>query len=426
MTKLKLLAVLITGIVIAFFIIVPARSQGIDWTHYDPEVKERFVLLQDQMAAKNYEQASIQALYLLEKAPDVHRNLYIYSNKILVYELKEKTSEKKLASRYSLFDLYEMRKNYFSVSNNNKLRLAMDGYRYYQKDSTYYDPLFAALQLVFQDSSINTPSSVPVAYWDISLKQYGGKKITREELSAIFWQVSGFYSEEGEEGSDKLSLVMTLLVKRTAMTCDEVLAFFSEEVWGEAYKARTVLTVLNVLQCSEHPLYAEALTWVNALKPNAKVSIYLSSKLWQQGKREEAMAGLKAALAQLERTEERFAIVQNLSTYYFEMGEAGKARQLLLQAEYIQYDETGVFTLLGDLYFNSYEQCKNRKSVVEDRMVFFAAFEAYQRANNKAKMAMAAQQFPSMEYIHQEGYALGEQHSCHCWINETVTIRRLQ
>jgi hypothetical protein len=76
------------------------------------------------------------------------------------------------------------------------------------------------------------------------------------------------------------------------------------------------------------------------------------------------------------------------------------------------------------MYYNSFDDCKKGKSRVQDRSVFYAAYEKYALANDKEKMSNAEQQFPTMEEIHTENYVEGQPISTNCWIGEQVTIRR--
>ena len=57
-----------------------------------------------------------------------------------------------------------------------------------------------------------------------------------------------------------------------------------------------------------------------------------------------------------------------------------------------------------------------------DRAVFFAAYEMYQKAGSKKKMAMARAQFPTMEDIFIYDYEVGDKITIHCWFVDTVAI----
>lgn len=82
------------------------------------------------------------------------------------------------------------------------------------------------------------------------------------------------------------------------------------------------------------------------------------------------------------------------------------------------------YTLIGDLYMSSFDQCKGGESMVKDRAVFLAAYDAYQKAGNSSRMAKAKEGFPSAEEIFNEEKEVGQNLTVGCWINETVTIQK--
>src|SRR5690606_27184403 len=82
-----------------------------------------------------------------------------------------------------------------------------------------------------------------------------------------------------------------------------------------------------------------------------------------------------------------------------------------------------VYTLIGHLYLDSYEQCKKGENIVDDRAVFLAAYDMYQRAGNTEGMANAKQGFPSKEEIFNYNIKTGDTVKVGCWINTSTTVR---
>ena len=87
-------------------------------------------------------------------------------------------------------------------------------------------------------------------------------------------------------------------------------------------------------------------------------------------------------------------------------------------------DNTDAYKLIGNLYMASYEDCKEGKSRVNDRLVFIAAYNMYRRAGLGDKANQAKAQFPSMEEIFNENLEVGESLNTGCWINENVTLSK--
>lgn len=72
----------------------------------------------------------------------------------------------------------------------------------------------------------------------------------------------------------------------------------------------------------------------------------------------------------------------------------------------------------------SFNDCKEEKSQVDDRLVFIAAYGEYQKAGNTAQMAKAKEQFPSIADIFSQGYEEGQSMTVGCWINTSVKLAR--
>jgi hypothetical protein len=61
--------------------------------------------------------------------------------------------------------------------------------------------------------------------------------------------------------------------------------------------------------------------------------------------------------------------------------------------------------------------------VADDRKVYLAAFDYYQKAGDAKKMSIAKEQFPSKEELFLKDYKAGTSTTVDCWINESTTWR---
>ena len=78
---------------------------------------------------------------------------------------------------------------------------------------------------------------------------------------------------------------------------------------------------------------------------------------------------------------------------------------------------------MGDLYYNSFDNCAKKQNLAEDRLVYIAAYEMYQKAGNAQLMARAKAQFPSKEEIFLLNWQTGSNQQVKCWINEAVVLK---
>ncbi len=105
-------------------------------------------------------------------------------------------------------------------------------------------------------------------------------------------------------------------------------------------------------------------------------------------------------------------------------GNKQKARDFALKSASLSSSQSSkAYKLVGDIYMNSYEQCKGGKDVVEDRAVFIAAYDMYVKAGNSAGMNNAKEQFPSKEEVFTYNKKIGDSIKLNCWVGETVTIQ---
>ena len=99
------------------------------------------------------------------------------------------------------------------------------------------------------------------------------------------------------------------------------------------------------------------------------------------------------------------------------------ARDLFRQSLAADPSSKEGYEKIGDLYSNSVNDCKKNKSMAQDRLVWIAAYDMYQRAGNSQKMANARSQFPSVTEIFELSWKEGESQKIECWVGETVVLK---
>jgi tetratricopeptide (TPR) repeat protein len=104
-------------------------------------------------------------------------------------------------------------------------------------------------------------------------------------------------------------------------------------------------------------------------------------------------------------------------------GSKAAARELYRQAVAADASKKEAYEKIGDLYYNSFADCAKKESMAEDRLVYLAAYDMYQRAGDAKGMARAKEQFPSREEIFLVNWNAGDTQRVGCWIGESVTIR---
>ena len=104
-------------------------------------------------------------------------------------------------------------------------------------------------------------------------------------------------------------------------------------------------------------------------------------------------------------------------------GRKSAARAAAKEAASLNAELTAsAYSLIGDLYMSSFNDCKGGESRAKDQAIFIAAYNAYQRAGDSKGMGQARSRFPSKEELFTEGQQPGSSISTGCWIGETVTL----
>ena len=103
-------------------------------------------------------------------------------------------------------------------------------------------------------------------------------------------------------------------------------------------------------------------------------------------------------------------------------GNYSAAREMFRQASTTDPANKDGWEKIGDLYYNSFDNCKKQQSLAQDRLVYIAAYEMYQRAGNQQLMSRAKAQFPSKEEIFLLNWQKGSTQQVGCWIGESVIL----
>ena len=130
------------------------------------------------------------------------------------------------------------------------------------------------------------------------------------------------------------------------------------------------------------------------------------------------------ALDLVEIEQQKADIYLNLADLAAAKGQKASARSHAYKAMEIDPSKKEGYAIIGRLYMNSFHDCAKKENMVQDRSVYFAAYEMFKKAGDQASMRKAQEQFPQMSDIFTYNYQLGDPITVDCWINETVTIQK--
>lgn len=110
-----------------------------------------------------------------------------------------------------------------------------------------------------------------------------------------------------------------------------------------------------------------------------------------------------------------------LAILYSLVNRKSEARESAMNALSIDKSyQSKVYTFIGDLYITSDKECAH-DDYIKSRAIYIAAYEMYKRANNKERMEIAENQFPSGENVYhiQDGTLI----KIDCWVGGEVELK---
>jgi tetratricopeptide (TPR) repeat protein len=189
--------------------------------------------------------------------------------------------------------------------------------------------------------------------------------------------------------------------------------------------AKKIFSFMLKDKCADDPLWLEAGEAIHKLNPEKDFGLAkaLGAQYLRNGNTEKGEALLKEALGMAPTPTDKGEVMLYLGGIESKKGNYNGARELFRQAAAADANNKDAWQQIGDLYYNSFDNCAKKQSIAEDRLVYLAAYDMYQRAGNAALMSRAKSQFPSREEIFLLNWTAGQSMKVGCWINETVTLK---
>ncbi len=407
---------------------------GWNWGENVDKAKEQNALYTDNLKAGNFEAAKAPLLWLLENTPDLNVSLYINGAKI--YEgLAEATSDKALKKEYQMkaLSMYDKRIEYFGDEAKVLNRKGYRAYKFLKDDKAKYPELLKLYDRIFELNGVNVYANNLVAYMDVVRRN----KLTRSDITDA--QVLERYTAISDVIDEKLAKkpgdatltkmadnVDKILLATIDLTCDLVTEIFGTKL-EEAPDVRLAKKIFKLMltgKCTDSPLAFKAAQIVVEAEPNYGIYKFLAQKSGSDGNTDEAVAFYEKAVELTDDNTKKSEVLVSVARIYGSKGQKSTARSYCHKALSFDPANSDAYKLIGDLYMNSFNDCKQGVSKVEDRAIFIAAYKMYQKAGSSSSMAAAKAQFPSIDEIFSEGYEEGQTLTVGCWVNETVTLER--
>ncbi|MBL7852262.1 MAG: hypothetical protein JNN04_15270 [Cyclobacteriaceae bacterium] len=418
-----------------------SQCKEIKWPEDKKKAEECVAVWGDALKAGGNLQSAVPAIqWMLINAPQWNTKLYI--DGVTLYDKladAEADPAKKKVLVDSLLLLHDLRVKNCGDEVNVMNRKAYASYKYNIKNKEQLESLLALYDKVFEISGNNVTDGNLVAYMTtVKANRVYLKKITDDEIIQRYDKIiavtdAKIAAAKTPADADKLKgykdAVDALLIGMVKVDCDFVkknLAPKFKQNPNDLALAKKIFKFMLEGKCTEDPLWLEAGEAIHKLSRDKDFGLLkaLAASNLAKDNYNKAEELLKEALTMPSLSNNEKAEAQR----YMGSIEAKKknysaAREFFRQAAANNPNDKEAWEKIGDLYYNSFDECAKRQNMAEDRLVYLAAYEMYQKAGNAAGMARAKAQFPSKEEIFLLNWQSGSTQRVGCWIQESVVLK---
>ena len=401
----------------------------------EAEAKRRFAISVDAMASDRYREAANALHWLMKNAPDLYDGLYINGYK--AYEglaEAEKDEAKQNVYLDSMFLSFELKGKYFELTD---LELNNEAYRYYKYWKTNKSKMAEALHAY--EVAYKNPKEVInnniVSYMDMvrRAKAYG-ENISNDKVFDVYTLVMETIDlkEQQGEDADKLEKYRDAVNSLLTMTMGDDLNcdFINNNLAPKLDQspdikiAKKVFGLLLNQQCSDSPYFLKAAEIIQKEEPTEGIAKVIAQRAAVAEEYDKAVTYYNQAISMSKDPEKKADLLLDLTSVYIRMGNKPEARKMALQAAEInKASEKQALTLVANMYMNSFNECSQKVSQIDDRAIYMAAYDLYQKAGNSEGMAQAKAQFPTVSDVFTANKKEGDPIRVGCWINVSTTIK---
>lgn len=411
-------------------------QEGWNWPE-DPDKKaiaiEKNALYSDMLTAEKYEAAKPPLDWLLKETPELNPSIYIQGVKIYENLAETTTGQKQKNMQDSVVLLYDLRMKYFNDVENVTNRKANDAYNVWKERKDKYKDLYEIEKEAIEMLGAKSFSSNAIYYMDAARRyKLTGGPLTDLDIISIYDQVqevldemlaSGESEQKIQRARDYVEKLFNASVTIDCNIIDEKLYPKFVEDGKKLEDAEKIVKWALAGGCTGSDSFLDAAKVVQENSPEFGLSRMIAIRSKANGDLTAAEKYFKGALELTEDNIKKADIHIELADIASKQGNRPQARSYAYEALEEDPSRKEAYSIIGDLYLKSYQDCKGGQDVVKDRAVYIAAYDMYQKGGDATRMSVAKEQFPSNEDIFNYDYEIGEEVEVGCWIGETVQVR---
>ena len=427
------------SLIIAFILLYApsslyAQSSTWAWPEDRSEAEEKHVLYTDNMKQNNYEEALAPLEWLLEEAPKLHVSLYIHGARIYV-ALAKKATDPEAKKTYALrvIALFDQRIEYFDDEAQVSDRKAITAHGLLKGYSDQYKNLIEYFErsIELNQAKVRPENLLGYMHTLYLLRKNLPDEISETEVIEKYATIIDLLNHmkqgtgDGQRLLDIGQKIDKLFTSSVQVDCD-----FINNTFGTRYAstrdmqdAQKFIALTLHEGCESSVLLLEALSTVFEADPSVKLGTAIARQYMKRQENYQAITYFEKTLELAQIPEEQAELYIALAKVHVITNSKSSARESAYKAIELSPSTAGdAYSVIGTLYYTSYEECRKGKSRVQDKAVYIAAYSFFAQAGNTKMMRICREQFPSMADIFELGMDVGETVRINCWINETVTL----
>jgi len=442
MKRVLIFSMIVAGMFFAGDLV--AQCKG-DFGADKPAAELKIALYGDAYRAQKYQEARAPLHWLLTHAPKVSTKIYV--DGVDIYD-KLASAETDPAKKQILIDsvmaVYDMRVANCGDEAQVVGRKANSMFKYYYKDKAKLPAVVAIFDRAYELNKENMmESNLDLYMKSVQLNASFNKgSMTDDQILERYDNINAIIDAKTKKAldagkaadADKLKAIRTkvdesLSASPVKFDCPMVKSKlepkFRQNPTDQAL-AKKIFAFMLQGKCTDDPLWLEAGEVVKNIEPKDFGLIKnLAVKHMSNGNTEKAEALIKEAQALATKPDQKADAFMILGSIDSKRGNNSGARENFRQAAAADPANKEAWSKIGDLYYNSFDDCAKRQNMAEDRLVYIAAYEMYQRGGDTQGMSKSKAQFPSKEDLFLLNWKNGEPKKINCWVGETVALRTL-
>ncbi len=424
------------------------------------ECKIKYNLFRGDVQTKNYDDAYIKLISLMDNCPKLSYTIYTNGDKVAKARFKD-ASDKKAA--FTLIKrVYNQRLQHFPDKSVAK---AHSDYATFliKNEMASEEEIFEVLEKAYLIDATKMGVRNLYRYFQVITdrnKDSNLQKVfdTRDDVLEVVSKKLDDYSkkikplfeaeEKGEElnEKDKKNLrIYTINSKALGQveagldyiiielsTCERLIPLYTIDFEANKTNAKWLSRAVSRMyrkECTGESLYEKLVeAWVEA-DPSPMTTVYYAGILYKKGKESEATEYYKKAVEQETDAFKKADILYKIAQLYAKKGNKTKARSYANQAISNKRSMGKAYLLIASLYASSANSCGITE--FEKRMVYTVALQKAQRAvivdpSIASKASKHIRNYrahePSKKLLFRETIKAGTSHTVKCWIGETVKV----